>query len=135
MKFIPDFLAEKVYVHKVKRYFFYMNFEKIIRPCLVLIRLKCQHCLIWALKNACSIWQTLLVLLDINSEEVSISYQCNSLKISVYILKNFVAPFLDGFQLSQVYRATIWRQFTFYHSVPRGSRYSFNWPRKDERLS
>ena len=32
-------------------------------------------------------------------------------------------------------RATMRRQFTFYHSVPRNSWYSFNRPRKDERLS
>ena len=31
--------------------------------------------------------------------------------------------------------ATLRRQFTFYHSVPRNSWYSFYWPRKDERLS
>ena len=31
--------------------------------------------------------------------------------------------------------ATLMRQFTFYHSVPRNSWYSFCWPPKDERLS
>ena len=31
--------------------------------------------------------------------------------------------------------ATSRRQFTFYHSVPRNSWYSFYQPRKDERLS
>ena len=31
--------------------------------------------------------------------------------------------------------ATLRRQFTFYHSVPRNSWYSFYQPRKDERLS
>ena len=30
---------------------------------------------------------------------------------------------------------TLRRQFTFYHSVPRHSWYSFYWPPKDERLS
>ena len=42
---------------------------------------------------------------------------------------------MDGFQLSQGYRATARRQFTFYHSVPRSFWYLFNQPRKDERLS
>ena len=31
--------------------------------------------------------------------------------------------------------ATSRRQFTFYHSVPRNSWYSFHRPQKDERLS
>ena len=43
--------------------------------------------------------------------------------------------FIDGVQLSQGYRATTRRGFTFYHSVPRSSWYPFNRPRKDERLS
>ena len=42
---------------------------------------------------------------------------------------------MDGVQPSQGYRATTRRQFTFYHSVPRSSWYSFNRPWKDERLS
>ena len=48
----------------------------------------------------------------------------------------FMAPFfMDGVQLSQGYRATMGRQFTFYHVVLRNSWYSFDRPRKDERLS
>ena len=43
--------------------------------------------------------------------------------------------FMDRVQLSQGYRATTRRQFTFYHSVTRSSWYSFNQSRKDERLS
>ena len=42
--------------------------------------------------------------------------------------------FMDEIQLSQGYRAIMWRQFIFYHSVLRSSWYSFNRPRKDERL-
>ena len=42
---------------------------------------------------------------------------------------------MDGVQLPQGYTATLRRQFTFYHSVPRNSWYSFYRPRKDERLS
>ena len=42
---------------------------------------------------------------------------------------------MDGVQLSQGYRATLTRQFTFYYSVPMIFWYSFNRPRKDERLS
>ena len=50
--------------------------------------------------------------------------------------KNQTLPlFMDGVQPSQGYRATTRRQFTFYHSVPRSSWYSFNLPWKDERLS
>ena len=42
--------------------------------------------------------------------------------------------FMDGFNCLKA-RATSRRQFTFYHSVPRNSWYSFYRPRKDERLS
>ena len=42
--------------------------------------------------------------------------------------------FMDGVQLSQSYRNTTRRKFTFYHLVPISSWYSFNRPRKDERL-
>ena len=42
---------------------------------------------------------------------------------------------MDVVQLSKGYRATKRRQFTFYHSVPRSSWYSFNRSRKDERMS
>ena len=42
---------------------------------------------------------------------------------------------MDGVQLSQDYRATLRRQFTFYLSVPRSSWYSIDQPRKDERFS
>ena len=42
---------------------------------------------------------------------------------------------MDGVQLSQGYRATSRRQFTFYHSFPKISWYSFIRPGKDERLS
>ena len=41
---------------------------------------------------------------------------------------------MDELQLSQGYRATKRRQFTFYDSVTRSSRYSFNQPRKDEKM-
>ena len=50
-------------------------------------------------------------------------------------LKTLWPLFMDGVQLSQGYRATKRRQFTFYHSVPRNSWYSFNQPQKDERIS
>ena len=43
--------------------------------------------------------------------------------------------FMDAVQLSQGYRATTRRQFTFYHLVPRSFWYSFDRPLKDERLS
>ena len=42
---------------------------------------------------------------------------------------------MDSVQLSQGYRATLRRQFTFYPSVPRSSWYSVSQPQKDERLS
>ena len=41
--------------------------------------------------------------------------------------------FMDGVQLKST--AISRRQFTFYHSVPRNSWYSFYRPRKDEGLS
>ena len=40
-----------------------------------------------------------------------------------------------GSQLSQGYRVTTRRQFTFYNSVRRSFWYSFDHPRKDKRLS
>ena len=43
---------------------------------------------------------------------------------------------MDGVQLSQGYRATTRRQFTFYHSVPRSlPTFSLDQPWKDEKLS
>ena len=49
--------------------------------------------------------------------------------------KKLYGPFLwMGFNLLKA-TATSRRLFTFYHSVPRNSWYSFYWPRKDERLS
>ena len=42
---------------------------------------------------------------------------------------------MDVVQLSQGYRATKRRQFTFYNSLPRSFWYSFNRSRKDERMS
>ena len=47
-------------------------------------------------------------------------------------LKTLWPLFMDGVQ---GYIAITRKQFTFYHSFPRNSWYSFNWPRKDERLS
>ena len=43
--------------------------------------------------------------------------------------------FTGGVQLPRGYRAISRTQFTFYHQVPRKSWYSFDQPRKDERLS
>ena len=49
--------------------------------------------------------------------------------------KRLYGPFLwIGFNCLKA-AATSRRQFTFYHSFPRNSWYSFYWPRKDERLS
>ena len=42
---------------------------------------------------------------------------------------------MDGVQLPQGCRATTRSQFTFYHLGPRNFWYSFDRPRKDERLS
>ena len=49
-------------------------------------------------------------------------------------LKSLCSLFMDEVQLSQVYRATMRRQFTFYQSVPWSSWYSFNQLWKVERL-
>ena len=43
--------------------------------------------------------------------------------------------FMDRAQLPKVCRASTWRQFTFYHSLPRNSWYPFDQPYKDERLT
>ena len=50
-------------------------------------------------------------------------------------LKKLYDPFLwMGFNCLRA-TATSRRQFTFYHSFPRNSWFSFYWPRKDGRLS
>ena len=52
--------------------------------------------------------------------------------------KKLYGPFLCimyGFQLSEGYRATTRRQFTFYYSVSRNSWHSVGLPWKDERAS
>ena len=53
-----------------------------------------------------------------------------------FLKKKLYGPFLlwMGFNCLKA-TATSRRQFTFYHSVPRNSWYSFYQPRKDERLS
>ena len=57
-------------------------------------------------------------------------------KYFIKLKKNHYGPFsVDGVQLSQGYRATTRRQFTFYHSFPRNSWYSFDRSMKYERLS
>ena len=49
--------------------------------------------------------------------------------------KNLYGSFLwMGFNCPKA-SATLRRQFTFYHKVPRYSWYSFYWPQKNERLS
>ena len=53
----------------------------------------------------------------------------------IHLKKTLWFLFMDGVHLSQGCTATSRRQFIFYHSVPRTYRYSFNWPRKDKRLS
>ena len=58
----------------------------------------------------------------------------NKGKIILYEkLKNLRPLFMDGVQLAQAYRATPRRQFTFYHSVPRSSWYSFDQPQNDKK--
>ena len=61
-----------------------------------------------------------------------------SVSLNEVEIKNFLKlydPFLwMGFNCLKA-TFTLRRQFTFYHSVPRNSWYSFYWPRKDERLS
>ena len=57
-----------------------------------------------------------------------------SLKL-LLLKKTLRLLFMDGVQLSQGYRATARRQFTFYNSATRTSWYLFNRLRKNERLS
>ena len=57
-----------------------------------------------------------------------------SLKL-LLLKKTLRLLFMDGVQLSQGYRASARRQFTFYYSAPWTSRYLFNQPCMDERLS
>ena len=44
-----------------------------------------------------------------------------------------MAAFYGWVQLSQGYKATARRQYTFYHSVPRSSWYSIDLPWKNEK--
>ena len=50
-------------------------------------------------------------------------------------LKTVWPLFISAVQLSQGYRGTTRRQFTFYHSLPRIYWYSFDQHQKDERPS
>ena len=52
-----------------------------------------------------------------------------------YIYITLWLLFVDGVQRSQSYKATIRRNFIFYHLVPKSSWYLFNQPQKDGRLS
>ena len=63
-------------------------------------------------------------------------YICIYIFSYMYIyIKKLYGPFLwMGFNCLKA-KAASRRQFTFYHSVPRNSRYSFYRPRKDEGLS
>ena len=49
-------------------------------------------------------------------------------------LKTLWHLFIDWVQLSQEYRATMSRELTFYHSLPRGSWHSMNRPWTDKGL-
>ena len=49
--------------------------------------------------------------------------------------KHYSPHFMDSRLQTQSYRATLRRQFTFYHLVSRNYWYSFDRPRKDERLN
>ena len=93
------------------------------------------YCLFWCLKFWTLIgWSTLLnkISLCLKRQFFGLnSFQIN-FKITLWALWHI---FMDGSQLSQGYRAISRRQFTFYHSVPRISWYTFNQPRKHERLS
>ena len=56
-------------------------------------------------------------------------------KVYIKLKKKTLWPlFMDGVNCLKA-TATSRRQFTFYHSVPRNSWYSFYRPRKDEKLS
>ena len=61
---------------------------------------------------------------------------CKELRNKSYDkFKTLWPQFMDGTQLSQGYRATVRRQFAFYHPIPRSSWYSFNQLRREERLN
>ena len=65
----------------------------------------------------------------------SVLNKSKSAVTSLFNIKKIYGPFLwMGFNCLKA-TATSRRQFTFYHSVPRNFWYSFNRPRKDERLS
>ena len=76
-----------------------------------------------------------------NCKGVHLEWSCRPLPyfkehLCKTFFKNFMVHFfVDGVQLSQGYKATTRRQFTFYHWLPRNSWYSYDRPRKDERLS
>ena len=69
---------------------------------------------------------------NFDSQETSINYKYHD---AIVLLFKLYSPFLwMGFNCLKA-TDTLRRQFTFYHSVPRNSWYSFYQPRKDERLS
>ena len=49
--------------------------------------------------------------------------------------ENFMAFFWDGVQLCQGYRATMRRQFTFYHLLPRSGRMKGCWTANPGQLA
>ena len=66
-------------------------------------------------------------LLAASLDDFTFSKEDNSNSMIFALQKNTLWPlFMDGIQLSQGYRATMRRQFTFYHSVPRSSWYSID---------
>ena len=56
-------------------------------------------------------------------------------KLNLKNLKHHGSSLMGGVQLFEGYRATTTRQFTFNHSVPRSSWYSFDQPQNNRRLN
>ena len=73
-----------------------------------------------------------MVVVFLQHDEGSFCVMISSVE---YLKKKLYGTFLwMGFNCLKA-TATSRRQFTFYHSVPRNSWYSFYQPRKDEKLS
>ena len=72
-------------------------------------------------------WVLNMPLLPVkNKETIALKLTKHKLKIKLKKHKTLWPIFRDGVQLSQSYRCTTRRHFTFYHSIPRSFWYLFN---------
>ena len=105
------------------------RFEQASSPSNDLRKKLHLRCLAWSWIHLSIIFTRLLPICLLNL--INIFHHISSNIVFCAILYCWPLS-MDGVQLPQDYRTITRRQFTFYHLVPRNSRYSFDWPRKDK---